>query len=320
MDWTALRVSLWLGAGTIVDSAAVRHLARPAPGCPQFPRQAAGRGARHRAARAAAHGPRFLSAGHVWRPLAARPGLPGARRSVAAVLVRGAVACLGDRQHSVCRPADSARLRGHPGGRARRGGVLRPDTLAAIRAHRSAARLAEHPHGGDPDVCAHARRVRRRADGGRQSAGRNAHAERRNLRPDAGLRRSQRRRHGRDAAGHRRRHADGDDGVVAPREAVVPDRRLSVRLRQSGPIPLDVEFTCDPGDVLAIFGPSGSGKTTILRTIAGLYRPAHGPRSLGRRDMDRHGGRRLRAAASARRGVRLPGIRALSAPDAPSAT
>jgi molybdate transport system ATP-binding protein len=54
----------------------------------------------------------------------------------------------------------------------------------------------------------------------------------------------------------------------------VPDRRLSVNLRQPGPIPLDVEFACDPGDVLAIFGPSGSGKTTILRTIAGLYRPA----------------------------------------------
>ena len=54
----------------------------------------------------------------------------------------------------------------------------------------------------------------------------------------------------------------------------MPDRRLSVSLRQSGPIPLDVGFACDPGDVLAIFGPSGSGKTTILRTIAGLYRPA----------------------------------------------
>jgi molybdate transport system ATP-binding protein len=54
----------------------------------------------------------------------------------------------------------------------------------------------------------------------------------------------------------------------------VRDRRLSVTLRQPGPIPLDVEFTCDPGDVLAIFGPSGSGKTTILRTIAGLYHPA----------------------------------------------
>jgi len=46
-----------------------------------------------------------------------------------------------------------------------------------------------------------------------------------------------------------------------------------VALRQAGPIPLDVEFTCDAGDVLAIFGPSGSGKTTILRSIAGLYRP-----------------------------------------------
>jgi len=55
----------------------------------------------------------------------------------------------------------------------------------------------------------------------------------------------------------------------------VGDRRLSVSLRQREPIPLDVEFTCDAGDVLAIFGPSGSGKTTILRSIAGLYRPEH---------------------------------------------
>ncbi len=53
------------------------------------------------------------------------------------------------------------------------------------------------------------------------------------------------------------------------------DRRLSVSLRQQAPIPLDLEFTCDPGDVLAIFGPSGSGKSTILRSIAGLYRPEH---------------------------------------------
>ena len=53
------------------------------------------------------------------------------------------------------------------------------------------------------------------------------------------------------------------------------DRSLSVTLRQTGPIPLDVEFACRPGDVLAIFGPSGSGKTTILRSIAGLYQPAH---------------------------------------------
>jgi molybdate transport system ATP-binding protein len=56
----------------------------------------------------------------------------------------------------------------------------------------------------------------------------------------------------------------------------VPDHRLVVSLRQDGPIPLDVEFSCDPGHVLAIFGPSGSGKTTILRAIAGLARTAHG--------------------------------------------
>jgi molybdate transport system ATP-binding protein len=55
----------------------------------------------------------------------------------------------------------------------------------------------------------------------------------------------------------------------------VADRPLSVALRQGGPIPLDVEFTCHAGDVLAIFGPSGSGKTTILRSVAGLYTPAH---------------------------------------------
>ena len=51
------------------------------------------------------------------------------------------------------------------------------------------------------------------------------------------------------------------------------ERRLSVSLKQSIPIPLDVEFGCGAGEVLAIFGPSGSGKTTILRSIAGLYRP-----------------------------------------------
>jgi molybdate transport system ATP-binding protein len=55
----------------------------------------------------------------------------------------------------------------------------------------------------------------------------------------------------------------------------VSERRLSVGLKQAAPIPLDIEFSCDAGQVLAIFGPSGSGKTTILRSIAGLYRPAH---------------------------------------------
>ena len=51
---------------------------------------------------------------------------------------------------------------------------------------------------------------------------------------------------------------------------------LSVRLRQVSPIPLDAEFTCGAGELVALVGPSGSGKTTILRTIAGVARAASG--------------------------------------------
>lgn len=49
-----------------------------------------------------------------------------------------------------------------------------------------------------------------------------------------------------------------------------------VRLRQDAPIPLDVELTCRPGEILALVGPSGSGKSTVLRSVAGLYHPRHG--------------------------------------------
>jgi molybdate transport system ATP-binding protein len=53
-------------------------------------------------------------------------------------------------------------------------------------------------------------------------------------------------------------------------------RGLEVRLEQEGPIPLDAAFACAPGEVLGLVGPSGSGKTTILRAIAGTYRPKAG--------------------------------------------
>ena len=56
---------------------------------------------------------------------------------------------------------------------------------------------------------------------------------------------------------------------------------LSVSLRQSGPIPLDVAFACAPGEVLGLVGPSGAGKTTVLRAIAGLYRTRAGRVGVG---------------------------------------
>jgi molybdate transport system ATP-binding protein len=51
---------------------------------------------------------------------------------------------------------------------------------------------------------------------------------------------------------------------------------LSVRLRQSAPIPLEAEFACAPGELLALVGPSGSGKSTLLRCVAGLHAAAEG--------------------------------------------
>jgi len=52
--------------------------------------------------------------------------------------------------------------------------------------------------------------------------------------------------------------------------------KLSLQLAQPGPIPLQAEFACQSGELLALVGPSGSGKTTLLRAIAGLYQPAEG--------------------------------------------
>ncbi|MDT8310829.1 MAG: ABC transporter ATP-binding protein [Methylophaga sp.] len=45
---------------------------------------------------------------------------------------------------------------------------------------------------------------------------------------------------------------------------------LSVDIKNQTPIPLDVQFNCAPGQLLALVGPSGAGKTSVLRAIAGL--------------------------------------------------
>jgi molybdate transport system ATP-binding protein len=48
---------------------------------------------------------------------------------------------------------------------------------------------------------------------------------------------------------------------------------LEVMARAPAPIPLDIAFRVEPGELLALVGHSGSGKSTMLRTIAGLWTP-----------------------------------------------
>ncbi|GLI35562.1 ABC transporter ATP-binding protein [Desulforhabdus amnigena] len=51
---------------------------------------------------------------------------------------------------------------------------------------------------------------------------------------------------------------------------------LTARLFDRNPIPLEAEISCNAGEILALVGPSGSGKTTVLRSIAGLWKPRDG--------------------------------------------
>ncbi|MGI2260954.1 ABC transporter ATP-binding protein [Shewanella sp. GXUN23E] len=65
---------------------------------------------------------------------------------------------------------------------------------------------------------------------------------------------------------------------------------LHCKVNQTHPIPLNADFTCHAGEVLAVVGPSGGGKTTLLRMIAGLGKPGSGEIRCGERVwFDNHG-------------------------------
>jgi molybdate transport system ATP-binding protein len=49
-----------------------------------------------------------------------------------------------------------------------------------------------------------------------------------------------------------------------------------ISIKGNALIPLDIEFECQDGEIFVVVGPSGSGKTTMLRCIAGLYKPDAG--------------------------------------------
>ena len=89
-------------------------------------------------------------------------------RRVARLQLRGPAARVDPGEHPVRRAADSARVREHSRRRARSRGMLRHAPVARLAHHRAPARLARHRHRRDADVRAHARRIRRRADGRRQ--------------------------------------------------------------------------------------------------------------------------------------------------------
>jgi molybdate transport system ATP-binding protein len=51
---------------------------------------------------------------------------------------------------------------------------------------------------------------------------------------------------------------------------------IEVSVRLDEPVPLNIDFRANEGEMVALVGPSGSGKSTILRALAGLEKPREG--------------------------------------------
>jgi ABC-type multidrug transport system ATPase subunit len=53
---------------------------------------------------------------------------------------------------------------------------------------------------------------------------------------------------------------------------------------QGRPIPKDISFSVEQGDILGFLGPNGAGKTTTIRILLGFYRADSGHASVMGRD------------------------------------
>ena len=178
------------------------------------------------------------------------------------------------------------------------------------------ARPGNH-RGRGLELRAHRRRVRRRADGRRQSCRDDAHRLDLDLRRRAGVQLRAGRTNGSAPARVLVRRARHDLPPAAALRTGMAVRLVASFLRRHAPgVSIRADLELDAGDnrVTVLFGPSGSGKTTILRCLAGLDRPQEGFIRFGDEVwFDARGQDRPPAAAAPAR-VRLAGLRSLSAP------
>ena len=103
---------------------------------------------------------------------------------------------------------------------------------------------------------------------------------------------------------------------VAARWPSSSSPRVGKRFGADRPAAVDgLTFSLEAGRILALLGPSGCGKTTTLRLIAGFEAPDAGDDRRSRGRVVARAGACRRAAGGARRRRRLPGLRAVPAPD-----
>ena len=252
----------------------------------------------------------------------ARPG--GAR---AAVHVRGAAHRVGALLPAVRGPAVQRRVRrASIAGCSRRRGRLGVSRLATFRRVVIPLSLPRPRHRDRPELRAHARRVRRRADGRRQSTRRHADGVDLDLRFGPVARLSRRRR-GHPCCCwsisfvilvvHVFAAADGMDqaaALAAGPEGPVLQVDVEQRFASGFNVCASLEVMLRPGSMLVLFGPSGAGKTTILRQIAGLERPDARHDPVRTRGLVRHRGAAVASPAGA------PGRRRVSGTDPVSAS